>query len=61
MAEGEDPYFFENPTYDDNAGDDDEQEINRDGPPDGGQEFDSTWSFGPGAASTLASNMKCKP
>ena len=50
MAEGEGPYFFENPTYDDNPGDDDDQEINRDGPDD--QEFDSTWSFGPGAAST---------
>ena len=48
MAEGEDPYFFENPAYDDNPGDDDDQEINRDGP----HEFDSTWSFGPGAAST---------
>ena len=48
MAEGEDPYFFENPAYDDNPGDDDDQEINRDGP----NEFDSTWSFGPGAAST---------
>ena len=43
---------FENPAYDDNPGDDDEQEINRTGPPDAGQEFDSTWSFGPGAAST---------
>ena len=30
------------------AGDDDDQEINRDGP----HEFDSTWSFGPGAGST---------
>ena len=48
MAEGEGPYFFENPTYDDNPGDDDDQEINRDGP----HEFDSTWSFGPGAGST---------
>ena len=48
MAEGEAPYFFENPAYDDNPGDDDDQEINRDGP----NEFDSTWSFGPGAAST---------
>ena len=48
MAEGEAPYFFENPAYGDNDGDDDDQEINRDGPP----EFDSTWSFGPGAAST---------
>ena len=52
MAEGEGPYFFENPAYDDNAGDDDEQEINRVGPHDDDQEFDSTWSFGPGAAST---------
>ena len=42
------PVFFENPAYGDNDGDDDDQEINRDGPP----EFDSTWSFGPGAAST---------
>ena len=48
MAEGEAPYFFENPAYDDNPGDDDDQEINRDGP----NEFDSTWSFGPGASST---------
>ena len=48
MAEGEGPYFFENPGYDENPGDDDDQEINRDGP----NEFDSTWSFGPGAAST---------
>ena len=47
MAEGEGPYFV-NPAYDDNAGDDDEQEINRDGPPDG----NSTWAFDPGAAST---------
>ena len=47
MAEGEGS-FFENPGYDDNPGDDDDQEINRDGP----NEFDSTWSFGPGAAST---------
>ena len=37
MAEGEDPYFFENPAYDD---DNDDQEINRTGP------------FDPGAAST---------
>ena len=48
MAEGEAPYFFENPAYDDNPGDDDDQEINRDGP----HEPDSTWSFVPGAAST---------
>ena len=48
MAEGEDPYFSENPAYNDNPDDDDDQEINRDGP----QEFDSTWSFRPGAAST---------
>ena len=48
MAEGEGRYFFENRTYDDNPGDDDDQEINRDGP----HEFNSTWSFGPGAAST---------
>ena len=52
MAEGEGPYFFENPAYDEYAGDDDDQEINRDGPHDDDQEFDSTWSFGPGAAST---------
>ena len=52
MAEGEGPYFFENPAYDDNPGDDDDQEINRDGPHDDDQEFDSTWSFGQGAAST---------
>ena len=38
MAEGEAPYFFENPAYDENDGDNDDQEINRDGPP----EFDST-------------------
>ena len=48
MAEGDTPYFFENPAYEDNDGDDDDQEINRAGPP----EFDSTWYFGPGAAST---------
>ena len=48
MAEGEAPYFFKNPAYDDNPGDDDDQEINRDEP----NEFDSTWSFDPGAAST---------
>ena len=52
MADGEAPYFFENPAYDDNDGDDDDQEINRVGPHDDDQEFDSTWSFGPGAAST---------
>ena len=40
MAEGEDPYVFENPAYDDNEGDDDDQEFNRTGP------------FEPGAAST---------
>ena len=52
MADGEAPYVFENPAYDDNAGDNDDQEINRVGAHDGDQEFDSTWSFGPGAAST---------
>ena len=51
MAEGGGTYF-ENPAYHDNAGDDDEQEINRVGPDDGDQEFDSTWAFDPGAAST---------
>ena len=51
MAEGGGTYF-ENPAYGDNAGDDDDQEINRDGPHGDDQEFDSTWSFGPGAAST---------
>ena len=32
MAEGEDPYFSENPAYNDNPDDDDDQEIKRDGP-----------------------------
>ena len=46
MAEGKETYEYkyENPTYDD----DDDQEINKAGPPD----VDSTWTFGPGAAST---------
>ena len=51
MAEGEAPIFFENPVFEDNDDDDDDddgQEINREGPP----EFDSTWAFDPGAAST---------
>ena len=51
MAEGEGTYFG-NPAYDDNPTYDDEQEINRTGPPDDGQESDSTWAFGLGAAST---------
>ena len=47
MAEGEGTYL--NPAYDDDtANDDDDQEINRTGPPDAG----STWAFDPGAAST---------
>ena len=47
MAEGE-AVYFKNQAYDDNTGDDDDQEINRDGNAD----FDSTWAFDPGAAST---------
>ena len=48
MAEGEGAFF--NPAYDDDVTNDydDDQEINRTGPPDA----DSTWGFGPGAAST---------
>ena len=47
MAEGEGTYF--NPAYDDDAtNDDDDQEINRTGPPDA----DSTWGFVPVSAST---------
>ena len=53
MAEGEEPYAYKNPVYDDNLGDDDEQEV------------DTTRPFEPGAASTpyytTESNMKCKP
>ena len=52
MAEYEDLNVFENPAFDANADDDDDQEVNRTGPTDAGQEFDSTWAFGPGAAST---------
>ena len=52
MADGEAPYVFKNPAYDDNDGDDDDQEVNRTGPIDYDQEFNSTWAFGPGAAST---------
>ena len=47
MAEGEGDYL--NPAYnDDAANDDDDQEINRTGPPDA----DSTWGFVPVSAST---------
>ena len=47
MAEGEGDYL--NPAYDDDmTNDDDDQEINRTGPPDG----DRTWGFVPGSAST---------
>ena len=48
MAEGEGAYL--NPAYDDDAANnyDDDQEVNRTGPPDG----DSTWGFVPGSAST---------
>ena len=40
MAEGREPYDYENPVFDDNLGDDDEQEV------------DTTRPFQPGAAST---------
>ena len=40
MEEGEDPFAYKNPAYDDNLGNDDDQEVNRTGP------------FDPGAAST---------
>ena len=53
LGEGEDPYAFKTPAYDDNLGDDDDQEVNRTGP------------FETDAASTPyhrgERNMKCKP